>query len=173
MKELVGPRGPFVRRAARRRRLVRWVAALGALPLALITWSLGGALRARRVEADEAAAVGAMKTLNAAQTLFREGDAEGDGVLDYGTLPELEAAGLVGPGLGGEGYRIEVRVAPGELARFKWMALASPRGEGRRTFATNHAGVILYEPGLALRDDCELPQRLLRCACGLPVGTPH
>lgn len=172
MKHLEGLQGPFVHRAARRRRLLRRLAALAALPVGLLVWSLGSALAARRAEDEEAAAIGALKTLWTAQTRFREGDLERDGVLDYGTLAELEAAGLVGPGLGGEGYRLEVRVAPGELAQWKWMALATPEGEGRRAFATNHAGVIRYEPGLALRDDCELPGGL-RCACGLPPGTPH
>lgn len=172
MKHLGGLQGPFVRRAARRRRLLRRLAALAALPAGLLVWSLGSTLAARRAEGDEAAAIGALKTLWTAQLLFREGDAERDGVLDYGTLAELEAAGLVEPGLGGQGYRLEVRVAPGELAQWRWMALATPEGEGRRTFATNHLGVIRYEPGLALRDDCDLPGEL-RCACGLPPGTPH
>lgn len=172
MKTLDGPQGPFVRRAARRRRLLRGLAALGAVPLALVASSVGANLQARRVAADEAAAIGALKELTMAQTLFREGDLERDGVLDYGTRPELEAAGLVDPGLGGEGYRIEVRVAPGELAQWKWMALATPEGEGR-TFAVNHGGEIVYEPGQALRDDCELRRTVRRCACGLPHGTPH
>ena len=44
---------------------------------------------------NDANAIGMLKTINTSQTLFREGDKDGDGVFDYGNLLELSNATLV------------------------------------------------------------------------------
>ncbi len=116
-----------------------------------------------RKHGNEAAAIGALKTLHTAQTLFREGDKEGDGVLDYGTLAELSAANLIDDVLGSgvkQGYRFAVLVSP-QAPELMWMATAEPvqpPATGSRCFATNQSGAIRHaqEP-IPLRADCRLP----------------
>jgi type IV pilus assembly protein PilA len=124
----------------------------------------------------EAPAIGALKTINTSQTLFREGDKEGDGVLDYGDLQELSNTTLIDGVLGSgvkQGYRFEVRASPA-TPEFLWFAVANPVTPGTtgdRYFCTNHAGVIYYT-GLQGRSisvdaggaECTIPTRLL------PVG---
>jgi hypothetical protein len=123
-------------------------------------------------------AVGALKTLNSAQTLFREGDKDQDGTLDYGTLAELSDAMVVDSLLGSGvkmGYRFEVRVS-GTSPEYLWMAVANPlpprpptlrerlrhpfaRPERHRSFATNHSGLIFYalDAELVCSDACAIP----------------
>ena len=48
-----------------------------------------------RKHGNETAAIGALKTLATSQSIFREGDKEGDGTLDYGNLTELSTTQLV------------------------------------------------------------------------------
>ena len=86
----------------------------------------------------------ALDEIHSAQEQFREGDMDGDGELDYGTLPELIRAGLLSPELaegGLQGYTFEVRPA-GQSER--WMASASPAepGPGRPAYFMNQTGVI-------------------------------
>lgn len=118
-------------------------------------------------DGNEAAAIGALKTLVTAQTLFREGDKEGDGVLDYGTLTELSRATLVDAVLGGgkkSGYVFDCQPSAA-TPEFLWFATASPAEPGttgRRYFATNHAGVIYYST--------ERPFVIDGTSCAMPEG---
>jgi hypothetical protein len=123
---------------------------------------------------DEWRAVGALKSINASQTLFRENDKEGDELLDYGSLAELSSATLIDPVLGSgtkEGYVFQVRPSP-TTGEFLWFATANPAGpatRGDKSYCTNHEGVIFYTTGrtLSLDDgglECTIPAGLL------PVG---
>lgn len=128
-------------------------------------------LQARK-HGNEAAAIGALKSINTSQSIFREGDLEGDAILDYaGSLAELSAATLIDGVLGGgvkQGYAFQVAASP-TTPEFLWMAVASPivpTTTGGRYFVTNHAGVIYYSntTPFAITPDCEIP------AHAVPVG---
>jgi type IV pilus assembly protein PilA len=102
-----------------------------------------------RKHGNEAAAIGALKTTNTAETLFREGDKESDAILDYGNLQELSNTTLIDGVLGSgtkQGYvfRVEASTSTGEFLWFATANPASPTTTGDRYFATNHAGVIYY-----------------------------
>lgn len=110
-----------------------------------------------------AQAIGALKTIATAQTLFREGDMDHDGVLDYAnSLKELADADLVDPGLATTaergGHRISV--CAGDPAEFVWMATATPVDwrPGDRCFAVSHMGVVYMSTSapFTLRADCQL-----------------
>ncbi len=130
-----------------------------------------------RKHGNEAAAIGALKTVSTSQTLFREGDKDGNGILDYGTLAQLSDATLIDGVLGSgtkQGYLFTT--APGDdTPEFLWFAVANPASPGTtgdRYFCTNHAGVIFYTGLLgdsiditAHTDDCEIPTDDV-----LPVG---
>lgn len=102
-----------------------------------------------RTGGNESAAIGALKTINTCQTLFREGDKDADALLDYGTLAELSDTQLVDAVLGSgqkQGYVFTVQPSP-LTPEFLWMATADPASPGvtgDRYFATNHSGVIYY-----------------------------
>jgi type IV pilus assembly protein PilA len=129
-----------------------------------------------RKQGAEASPIGALKTIGTSQTLFREGDKDGDGTLDYATLDELSNAtlidGLLGSGVK-QGYRFTCFPSV-ESPELLWFATANPvePGEtGDRYFCTNHAGVIYYTGSLggsisplAGGPDCSIPANLL------PVG---
>lgn len=108
-----------------------------------------GGMGGARQAGNEAAAIGALKTLSTAQVLFREGDKDQDGQLDYGTLEELAKTQIIDAVLGSgtkQGYRFECRPSA-KTPEFLWAATATPVdgvGPGRRAFVVNHAGVI-YE----------------------------
>lgn len=118
-----------------------------------------------RKHGNEAAAIGALKTMNSAETLFREGDKDEDGTLDYGTLRDLSDTLLLDAVLGGgrkQGYVFTCE-ASSATPEFLWFATASPavpRSTGDRYFATNHSGVI-YSSNIAPfptgDPTCELP----------------
>jgi hypothetical protein len=125
-----------------------------------------------RKHGNEASAIGALKTINTSQTLFREGDKDDDGMLDYAAnLQELSQATLIDGVLGTgtkQGYLFQVYNAP-QTPEFLWMATANPAVPGTtgdRYFATNHAGVIYYSrtTPFALTEDCSMP------ADAVPVG---
>lgn len=131
-----------------------------------------------RKHGNEAAAIGALKTLSTAQTLFREGDKDQDGELQYGTLTELANANLIDTVLGSgskQGYVFGCGPATDTGAAdehtFLWFATANPAAVGTtgdRYFATNHAGVIYYTgtgPIAVNADNTNLPQ-----SNALPVG---
>jgi hypothetical protein len=153
-------------RARRRRR--HTIAGRVVATAALVTIA---ALSARNLaEADRASRptpIGALVTLSTAQTLFREGDEDGDGVLDYGTLEELSDARLIDAVLGAgvkQGYRFDCRPSP-TTPEFVWMAVANPVSDetGSRSFVTNHTGMIHWSPEpLRWTPDCEIPAGLLR-----------
>lgn len=114
---------------------------------------------------NEAMAIGALKTLATAQTLFREQDAEHDQVFDYGALDELSDAGMIDRVLGSgkkQGYLFEAAPSP-QTSEFLWMATAAPAQPGvtgERYFAINQQAVV-YEgtAPLSRGADCAIPSR--------------
>lgn len=103
-----------------------------------------------RIAGNEASAIGALKTILTAQSLFREGDKDGNGELDY--APNLEALAkeqLIRAELGTgtyRGYTFKVTVSP-KHPEFQWMATATPvksGATGQRSFAVSHTGVIYH-----------------------------
>lgn len=130
-----------------------------------------------RKHGNEAAAIGALKTLSTAQTLFREGDKDADGELQYGTLTELSNTNLIDTVLGSgtkQGYRFTCApstTTTNDEDTFLWWGTANPAAPGTtgdRYFATNHAGVIYYTGEKIIAVDagtCALP-----VANELPVG---
>lgn len=145
----------------------------GAIAAVILGIAIPNILEARKHDGEGTPAIGALKTINTSQTLFREGDKDRDGTLDYGTLEELSNTTLIDAVLGAgvkQGYVFAVRPSP-LTPEFLWMAVAnpvSPRETGDRYFVTNHSGVIYYtgEHGQAfeLNDRCEIP------ANAVPVG---
>lgn len=127
-----------------------------------------------RKHGGEATPIGALKTLNTSQTLYREGDKDKNGVLDYGTLAQLSDTTLIDGVLGGgtkQGYHFTC--APSALTpEFLWFAVANPTNPGvtgDRYFCTNHAGFIYYTgvrggPIAMNTTDCSIPTNCL------PVG---
>ena len=118
-----------------------------------------------RKHGNEASCIGALKTICTSESVFREGDEEHDGNLDYGMLSELERAGLVDELLGsgtkrGYAFRASYSVITSE---FLWFATAGPvlpTVTGDRYWATNQAGVLFYTSGASIPHDptiCALP----------------
>ncbi len=105
-----------------------------------------GLIEARK-SASEESAIGSLRTIAVAQAMFREGDKDGDGKLDYGTLEELAEFKLVDPVLGsGEkaGYRFTVK----GVTDFTFQATAEPLEPGKtgqRSFFVDESGVIRFE----------------------------
>ena len=100
-----------------------------------------------RVHGNEAAAIGALKTITTAQSLFREGDKESDTNYDYGSLQELSDAALIDSVLGSgekQGYVFTAQANP-VTSEFLWTATANPSdpgSTGKRYFAVDQSGVI-------------------------------
>jgi hypothetical protein len=124
----------------------------------------------RNIVGPESTAIGALKTLNTSQTLFREGDKDEDGLLDHGTLRELSDTALVDILLGsghknGYVFTCQPSVATPELL---WFATANPErpgATGERYFCTNHAGIIYWTTAQAIAPDaggveCTIPAGL-------------
>ena len=105
-----------------------------------------------RKSANEAAAIGTLKTIQSCQAVFRESDRDGDGSIDYGTLPELAQAGLIDGILATgtkAGYVFEVGPvrANANTQETMFWAYANPRvldATGNRAYCTNHEGVVYY-----------------------------
>lgn len=124
-----------------------------------------------RRHGNEAAAIGALKTIYTAEVLYREGDKDQDGLLDYGDLQELSDASLVDSVLGSgrrQGYVFQVAVSP-TAPEDAWMATASPMTPGTtgtRYFMINQDGVIYHSTTapFAITPDCAPPPG------ALPVG---
>ncbi|MCO5169572.1 MAG: hypothetical protein M9894_24795 [Planctomycetes bacterium] len=121
--------------------------ALVALALPLVGTALAGAATDRRRARQEVAAIGTLKAIATAQTVYRESDKNEWGRLEYArSLEDLVAARLVDPALASgvhEGYRFRVTV--GDPPEFLWMATATPVEAGpgpRRHFAINQSGVL-------------------------------
>ena len=146
------------------------------LTLVLVLVVCGGLVLmwlARPTRTYDHAAIGALRTITAAQSLFREGDKDEDGVLDYGNLRELSEAQLIDLLLGSgkkQGYRFAVYPSS-TTPEFLWFATAAPLEPGvtgERYFCTNHAGVTYYTTAAPIRFDprtCEVPTDQV-----LPVG---
>ncbi|HBP19232.1 MAG TPA: hypothetical protein DEA08_15770 [Planctomycetes bacterium] len=132
-------------RPSRRKHLLAGAALAGASALAAV--AVPAFLEARQHGA-ESSAIGALKAISAAQSLFRQGDLDQDGVLDYGTLSELAQAGLLEEEVArGLKRDYEFIVQPGSSPEFTWWAIARPAEESeepRRNFFVNHTGVIYY-----------------------------
>ena len=113
-----------------------------------------------RKHGNEAAAIGALKTMGTAQSLFREGDKEGDEVFDYASLRELSDANLIDGILGSgtkQGYVFTCDASP-TTPEFLWTATASPavpETTGDRYFGTNQSGVIFYSLSGPVQFDAE------------------
>ncbi len=135
-----------------------------------------------RKNGNETAAIGALKTIGAAQALFREADKESDGNLDYGTLNELAGGnggmGLVDSVLGSgkkQGYLFQASYSAA-TSEFLWFATANPTKPGTtgdRYFATNHEGVTYYSATAPIpmnTGDCSFPQDRLQSGDVRPVG---
>jgi type IV pilus assembly protein PilA len=125
-----------------------------------------------RKHGNETAAIGALKTIATSQSIFREGDKEGDGSLDYATLADLSQTQLV-DGVLGTGTKQGYLFAAGKSSttgEFLWFAEAHPvvpTTTGDRYFCTNQAGVIFYTTRGSFSinsSDCSTP------ATALPVG---
>jgi type IV pilus assembly protein PilA len=124
-----------------------------------------------RKPGNEAAAIGALKTLATAQARFREGDLDADGTLDYATLAELSDATLIDAVLASgakQGYLFQVQPSP-RTPGLLWMAVASPAtpgASGDRYFFTNQTGIIYYSvtAPFALDPDASTPTD------ALPIG---
>jgi hypothetical protein len=103
-------------------------------------------IEARR-GSNEASAIGALRTLTTAQSLFREGDKDKNGLLDYsGSLEQLGKLSLIDGVLASgkkQGYRFVILQA----GQFTWSATAEPvmPGEtGKRSFFVDESGVIRF-----------------------------
>ena len=126
--------------------------------------------------APESSAIGSLKALAAAQSLFREGDREQDAALDYGTLCELGKADLIDEVLAsGRKYGYQFVCQPGVEPQFTWWAMARPldREAGRRSFFVNQEGVIYYtlpQPGEPPMCPCEVGPKGEPAEGWLPVG---
>ena len=102
-----------------------------------------------RKHGNETAAIGALKTIATSQSIFREGDKDGNGTLDYASLPQLSSTQLVDGVLGSgtkQGYLFFCG-ASSSTSEFLWFAMARPAvpsTTGDRYFETNHAAVIFY-----------------------------
>jgi len=129
-----------------------------------------------RKNGNETAAIGAMKTIGAAQSIFREGDKENDNNVDYGTLIELSTAGVSGGlidavlGSGSkQGYLFQAGYSV-TTSEFLWHCVSSPSVPGTtgdRYFVTNHQGVTYFTTGGVFTlntTDCTIN------AAGSPVG---
>lgn len=119
----------------------------------------------KKGESSESGAINTLRTISSCQSLFREGDKDGDSVLDYAnSLKELHAAKLIDDTLAkGTKYGYRFKVCHGSTApEFIWMATASPVQKGKRHFAMNHEGVIFYSDKPIPLDtkDCKLPKGL-------------
>jgi hypothetical protein len=118
---------------------------------------------------NEPPAIGALKTISTSQMIFREGDKDADGTLDYGTLAELSDTMLIDAVLGsGQKQGYVFRVQPSPLTpEFLWMATADPAAPGvtgDRYFATNQDGIIYYSTTapFTITPDATFPTDALR-----------
>ena len=117
-----------------------------------------------RKHGNETAAIGALKTIATSQSIFREGDKDGNGVLDYASLAQLSSTQLVDGVLGSgtkQGYLFFAH-ASASTSEFLWFATAQPAvptTTGDRYFETNQAGPIYYTTSAALvlnTTDCRI-----------------
>lgn len=98
---------------------------------------------------NEHVAIESLKTIAKAESIFREGDKDGNGSLDYGTLAQLSQTQLIDGALGSgtkKGYVFAVGVSRC-TSEFLWFATAHPlrpQITGDRYFCLDAGGVIFY-----------------------------
>jgi len=122
-------------------------------------------LMAARMAGNETNAIGALKTIAAAETMFNEGDREGDGNLDYGMLSELSNSVLIDSVLGtgtkaGFLFQVSYSFVSSEYLWFGVANPALPTMTGERYFSINMGGAIFYTSTTSLKTDtntCILP----------------
>jgi prepilin-type N-terminal cleavage/methylation domain-containing protein len=113
-----------------------------------------------RKSANETAAIGALKTITTSQSVFREGDKEQDGNLDYGMMSELSNVTLLDSVLGKgskQGYYFSCTYSF-LTSEYLWFACCNPQlatSSGDRYFQTSTAGVIYYTTSANLVLDTE------------------
>ncbi len=97
-----------------------------------------------RKAGNEAAAIGTCRTVASAQALFREGDREQDGSIDYAAdLDELGSASLIDSDLADGTKSGYVFAATG--SQFSWSMTADAQdSQGGRDFFTDESGVIRF-----------------------------
>ena len=124
-----------------------------------------------RKHGNEAAAIGALKTIGTSQSLFREGDKDGNQILDYGSLNQLSTTNLIDSVLGSgtkQGYTFVVEASTA-TADFLWAGVANPAVPGTtgdRYFWTNHEGVTYYTTAQVQ----DVGQTAMNTPLGVPVG---
>jgi prepilin-type N-terminal cleavage/methylation domain-containing protein len=102
-----------------------------------------------RKGSNEAAAIGALRTLCTAQSEFREQDKDKNSVLDYATaLTQLANTNLIDSVLGAgtkQGYVFTLPTSPD--SRYQWSCQAVPANPGKsgdRSFFVDESGVIRF-----------------------------
>jgi len=106
-------------------------------------------LLASRKFANETSAIASLSQIMKAETIFREGDKEQDGNLDYGMLSELGNTTLVDLVLGSgtkSGFMFQATYSFNS-SEYAWYAIANPVVQnmtGDRSFIINNAGAIYY-----------------------------
>jgi len=142
-------RQPPPRRPSRLPNLLRWAVVFAGVGTVAALIMIPNLIEARRGCGSGGAQIGALKTIGTSQSLFREGDKDGDGILDYGTLAELSEQDLIDTVLGSgtkQGYFFQAYPSS-TTPEFLWCAVATPCRWGRtgdRLFFTNHEGVTYY-----------------------------
>lgn len=141
------------------------LALLAGIAVIVAAVSLPNLVQSRK-RGNEATAIGALKTIATSEAIFREGDKENDGDLDYGMLSELDATKVIDHVLGSgtkQGYFFEAAYSV-TTSEFLWFATANPAEfgiTGDRLMETNQAGVLFFTTSLpALTLDtasCQLP----------------
>jgi hypothetical protein len=98
---------------------------------------------------NETAAIGALRVINTAQSIFREGDKDANGVFDYASsLEMLGKYQLIDNVLASgrkQGYAF--RIVPGGDFRNQYKAVATPLEpgkSGKRAFFVDESGVIRF-----------------------------
>ena len=104
-----------------------------------------------RKGSNEAAAIGALRTLTTAQALFREGDKDKNGTLDYATtMNALKTTNLIDGVLGSgtkQGYLFVCSTPAGGNSQYQWQCTADPVTVGKsgdRRFYVDESGVIRF-----------------------------
>jgi Ca-activated chloride channel family protein len=114
-----------------------------------------GALDCRWLR-NRSQAIAGLRTIGTSEAIFRSGDKEQDGNLDYGMLSELNNTRVVDSVIGcgtKQGYFFQTNYSF-DTSEFLWFGLANPSAAGStgdRSFASNQAGVIFYTTGSRFR----------------------